>query len=93
MTLCELVWVLARSYRIPRAEIAATIRQLSARETVGIDRPLVAAGLALLDAGGDFSDGVIAQDGQAMGGSTFIPFDQRAVARPNLLGFAAALPS
>lgn len=90
MALCEFVWVLSRSYRLPLDEIAATIRHLIAIEAVRIDRPAVEAGLALLDAGGDFADGVIAYGGQALGGSTFVSFDRGAVARLNALGVAAA---
>ncbi|WP_347405175.1 hypothetical protein [Mesorhizobium sp. WSM4884] len=31
------------------------------------------------DAGGDFADGVIAFDGQWLGGETFVSFDRKAV--------------
>lgn len=89
MTLCELVWVLSRFYRLPLGEIAATIRRLVAIEAVRVDRLEVMAGLAMLDAGGDFADGVIAHGGQALGGVTFISFDRAAVARLNTLGVAA----
>ncbi len=35
----------------------------------------------LLDAGGDFADGVIAHDGQMLGGDVFVSFDRKAVKR------------
>jgi predicted nucleic-acid-binding protein len=35
--------------------------------------------LALLDAGGDFADGVIAHEGSWLGADTFISFDKKAV--------------
>ena len=41
--------------------------------------PAVLAGLALLESGGDFADGVIAFEGDLLGGSEFVSFDQQAV--------------
>ena len=38
-----------------------------------------AAGLAVLDAGGDFADGVIAYEDQWLSGATFMSFDKKAV--------------
>ena len=46
---------------------------------VVVDRPAVDAGLAVLDAGGDFADGVIAYEGSLIGGETFVSFDKGAV--------------
>ena len=34
----------------------------------------------MLEAGGDFADGVIAFEGQWLGGETFVSFDKQAVA-------------
>lgn len=93
MALCEFVWVLSRSYRLPLSDIAMTIRHLIAAANVRVDRALVEAGLAVFDLGGDFADGVIAHDGMALGGVTFVTFDRAAVARLNRLGIAAATPS
>jgi predicted nucleic-acid-binding protein len=39
----------------------------------------VQAGLALLENGGDFAEGVIAFEGKCLGGTEFISFDQQAV--------------
>jgi len=39
----------------------------------------VEAGLALLDAGGDFADGVIAYEGSWLGAEVFVSFDKKAV--------------
>jgi predicted nucleic-acid-binding protein len=77
--LCELVWVLSQGYKIPSAEIAEAIRRLMNSENVVVNRPAVEAGLALLDAGGDFADGVIAYEGNWLGAEMFISFDKRAV--------------
>jgi predicted nucleic-acid-binding protein len=78
-SLCEFAWVLARHYQIPRADIAAAIRHLAETRNVVVNRPAVAAGLSVFEAGGDFADGVIAYDGQWLGGETFVSFDRKAV--------------
>lgn len=77
--LCEFVWVLRTAYGFKRAAIAATIRELVAAENVETNRPAVEAGLAMLDAGGDFADGAIAYEGRWLGGETFVSFDRKAV--------------
>jgi predicted nucleic-acid-binding protein len=50
-----------------------------AASNVQANRPAVDAGLAVLEAGGDFADGVIAFEGQWLGGETFVSFDKQAV--------------
>jgi predicted nucleic-acid-binding protein len=77
--LCELVWVLVQGYKVPRNEIAAAVRQLIGAARVVVDRPAAEAGLAVLDAGGDFADGVIAYEGRSLGADTFVSFDAGAV--------------
>jgi predicted nucleic-acid-binding protein len=77
--LCEFAWVLERSYDAPRPAIAEAIRRLMDTGNVLLNRPAVEAGLRQLAAGGDFADGVIAFDGLALGGHTFVSFDKRAV--------------
>ena len=77
--LCELVWVLSQGYKISSAEIAEAIRRLMNSVNVVVNRPAAEAGLALLDAGGDFADGVIAYEGSWLGADTFISFDRKAV--------------
>ena len=77
--LCELVWVLSQGYKIPSAEIAEAIRRLVNGVNVVVNRPAVEAGLALLDAGGDFADGIIAYEGSWLGAEIFISFDKKAV--------------
>ena len=77
--LCELVWVLRRAYGFKAAEVADTIRSLTSADNVETNRPAVEAGLAMLDAGGDFSDGVIAYEGRWLGAETFVSFDKKAV--------------
>lgn len=78
--LAEFVWVLSRGYKRRPQEIAGSIRTLIADPKVIVDRPAVEAGLATLDAGGDFADGVIALEGRRMGGDVFVSFDKQAAA-------------
>lgn len=77
--LCELCWVLSRGYRVPAREVAETIRRLINGANVAMDRPAAQAGLALLEAGGDFADGAIAYEGAWLGAETFVSFDKKAV--------------
>jgi predicted nucleic-acid-binding protein len=78
-TLCELVWVLRGRYGVQRADIVAAIRMLLDTGNVVVNRPAAEAGLAMLEAGGDFADGVIAYDGAWLGAETFVSFDKQAV--------------
>lgn len=78
--LCEFVWVLLRVYDFQPSDVAAAIRGLLAVANVEVNRPAVEAGLSVLEAGGDFADGVIAYEGSWLGGGTFISFDKEAVA-------------
>lgn len=78
-TLCEVAWVLSSRYRLPAADIAAALRGLIAAANVSTDHQAVEAGLAVLDAGGDFADGVIAYEGSALGADSFVSFDRKAV--------------
>lgn len=89
--LCELAWVLRKVYRHPANDIAHAIRALIAGDTVVIDRGSVNTGLAILDAGGDFADGVIAHEGRRLGGEVFVSFDKEAVALVAAQGGAAKL--
>lgn len=84
--LSEFVWVLSRGYGIPTADIAAAIRGLIGSANVEVNRPAVEAGLALLDQGGDFADGIIAFEGASLGGAMFATFDKDAAKRLKKLG-------
>src|SRR5277367_4781540 len=61
--LCEFVWVLRRGYKRSVVEIADAIHRLMNSANVVMNRPAVEAGLAVLQAGGDFADGAIAYEG------------------------------
>ncbi len=91
--LCELVWVLSWGYKITSAEVAVAIRRLIASANVAVNRPAAEAGLAVLDAGGDFADGVIAHEGRWLGAEAFVSFDGKAVKLLESQGEAARLLS
>jgi predicted nucleic-acid-binding protein len=77
--LCELVWVLSQGYKIPTSDIAEAVRRLINAANVAVNRPAAESGLALLDIGGDFADGVIAYEGNWLGADTFASFDKKAI--------------
>lgn len=60
-------------------DTSEVIRSLMTIDKVVMNRPAAEAGLAMLEAGGDFADGVIAYEGQWLGGESFASFDKQAV--------------
>lgn len=87
--LCEFAWVMRRGYKTSQVEIAQAIRKLASDPAVISNRDAIEAGLAVLEAGGDFADGVIAFEGRRAGGKIFLSFDRKAVARINAAGGSA----
>lgn len=82
IVLCELIWVLRRSYRIPRAEIAAELRRLLATAEVDFqsaDRlPRL---LTAWEAGGpDLSDLLVLETARRAGCSALLSFDAKLLA-------------
>lgn len=77
--LCEFVWVLRRVYQFGQESISAALEALLSADNVSVNRPAVDAGLLMLKAGGDFADGLIAYEGNWLGGDTFVSFDKQAV--------------
>lgn len=90
--LCELVWVLRARYGYSVGETILAVETLVAAEAVVTDAAAVEAGLAMLRAGADFADGVIAHTGAALGGATFLSFDRAALAAWRGAGGDAAEP-
>lgn len=90
-SLCELAWVLRRVYGLDPPDIARAIRALLDTANLVANRPAAEAGLAMLEAGGDFADGAIAHEGNWLGGATFVSFDRKAVALLQQQGESAAL--
>lgn len=89
--LCEFVWVLLRVYGFQASDAASAIRALLAANNVEVNRSAVESGLSVLEAGGDFADGVIAYEGNWLGGETFVSFDKKAVALLTAQGQLARL--
>ena len=89
--LCEFVWVLLRVHRFAADDVAKAVRALLACANVHADRPAAQAGLALLEAGGDFADGAIAYEGRWLGADAFVSFDKQAVALLSAQGHSARL--
>lgn len=91
--LCEFVWVLLRVYDFKAPDVGNAIRALTSAANVQVNRPAVDAGLAMLEAGGDFADGVIAFEGRWLGGDTFVSYDKKAVALLKAQGLQTRLLS
>jgi predicted nucleic-acid-binding protein len=89
--LCEFVWVLRQVYNFDRNDIAAALEALLAAANVVVNRPAVDAGLAILNAGGDFADGLMAYEGCWLGGEIFVSFDKKAVSLISRQGQKAEL--
>lgn len=89
--LCELVWILRRGAGLAKDDILRAIQALISAENVVVNRPAVEAGLEMFAAGGDFADGVMAHEGQWLGGETFVSFDKAAVMLLTAQGQAARL--
>ena len=77
--LCEFVWVLRRGYKKSVPDISDAIHRLMNGVNVVMNRPAVEAGLSVLDAGGDFADGIIAYEGDWLGAEEFVSFDSKAI--------------
>lgn len=82
-----------RLYKRSAVEIAHSIRLLMSGENVELDRPAAEAGLEVLEAGGDFADGVIAYEGHWLGANEFVSFDKQAVSFMKAQGKRARLLS
>jgi len=89
--LCEFVWVLSRGYKTPASDISKALHRLMNCANVVMNRPAVEAGLSILDAGGDFADGVIAYEGNWLGAEEFVSFDKEAVSILRSQGHPARL--
>jgi predicted nucleic-acid-binding protein len=89
--LCEFVWVLRRVYSFGHKDIAAALEALLDSSNVVVNRSAADAGLAILNNGGDFADGLIAYEGSWLGGETFVSFDKKAVSLIGKQGHATKL--
>ena len=89
--LCEFVWVLRQAYKRPAIDVANAIRVLVDSANVVVNQPAIEAGLAILEKGGDFADGVIAYEGRWLGAEEFVSFDKKAVTLLQSQGMQACL--
>ncbi len=93
---CELVWVLSsRTHpKMGRKEIADSIRFVLNLNNLVTEDDAVLAGLRMLDAGGDFADGIVQYTGSQLVNepATYASFDQEAVSRLSARGLAAMIP-
>lgn len=76
VVLCEVVRVLKRAYHYKAEEIAAALRSLIESHTVETNRAAAEAGLRLLEAGGDFADGVILFEAGKAKATRLVTFDR-----------------
>jgi predicted nucleic-acid-binding protein len=91
--LIEMCWVLERVYGLPKSDVARAVRALTNATNAAVDTPAVESGLMVLDAGGDFADGVIAQEGLWLGADTFVSFDRKAIRLLEAAGLSAREPA
>jgi predicted nucleic-acid-binding protein len=87
IVLCELVWVLGRTYEYSRTEVAAVIGQLLTTEQIVVEETDL-AWLALSDfkaSRGDFADCLIGRKNERLGCDATVTFDGRL---KGLAGFA-----
>jgi len=84
IVLCEVVWVLGRGYRYPRAQIVVAIAQLLRTAELEIeDSDLVRDVLERFSSGKcDFADALIGLRNQRRGASETYTFDQNAATLP-----------
>jgi predicted nucleic-acid-binding protein len=89
--LCEMVWVLSRSYKLSNEDISRTVVALVEAENVIVERGAIEAGLRAMESGADFADGVIVYEGQWLGGETFVSFDRKAISAAGKQGIETTL--
>ena len=80
ITLCEVVWVLRRTYKMSVATVAAALRSIANIQSVTIDRQAFEAGLDMLEAGGDFADGCVLSEAKRAKCDRLATFDKTFVA-------------
>jgi predicted nucleic-acid-binding protein len=92
ITLCETVWVLARAYKIARAQIVATLDKLLDTSLFTIDdKDAVREAVDLYRLGkGDFADYLVGVHNRNAGCSTMATFDDALHAHPDLFSAPTA---
>jgi len=87
VVLCEMVWVLENSYRLPRLSISRALEAIMRSDRLKVPDPQDAwAALHEYQAGADFADALIATVNRRLGCEHTATFDRKAARRP---GFRA----
>ena len=90
-TFCEVAWTLKSRYKATSSELKNALASLLSDPKVICDQDAVDAGLAMIDRGGDFADGVIAFEGKRLGGLIFATFDRKAASLLGAEGYVVDL--
>lgn len=77
IVLAEAAWVLRRAYKHTPAEVAAALRGFVEARGVEVDEAAVEAGLRCLEQGGDFADGVVAEEAARSRCDRLVTFDRK----------------
>jgi predicted nucleic-acid-binding protein len=87
VVLTELVWVLRRIYRIPKADVVVHLQEVLESEIFAIDdAPVVHASLAdYRDGKGDFADYLIGHRNAAAGCEHTVTFDKDLIGHPSFV--------
>lgn len=77
VVLCELVWVLRYSYKVPKPKVVEALRNLvNAKQLQIMSRDVIARAIDAYEVGrGDFADYLIREQARAAGAETVATFD------------------
>jgi len=94
-TMCELVWVLERGYKLDIATLYEVLETILTSKKTTVKEDEIEAGLYMVRNGGDFADGVIAYTGSKMTNNktVFASFDKTAVNLLSDMGVIAIVPT
>jgi predicted nucleic-acid-binding protein len=86
IVLCEMVWVLENSYRLPRESISRALEAILRSERLKVPEPQDAwTALHEYQDGADFADALIATVNRRLGCEQTATFDRKAARRPGFL--------
>lgn len=93
--LLELVWVLERSYRIPRTEISSQLLNLVGADALVVESAadVARAALSYREGSADFSDAMILAAARRAAAHPLYTFDRRAAAQEGVQLVPTASPS
>lgn len=78
VTLCEAVWVMKKRIKLRNPVIVTVLQGLAKQSHIKFDRTIFEIGIAFLQAGGDFADGVIAYQVSQFDHAHLLTFDKDA---------------